>query len=320
LVDKGMRLKSLQGLTVYGGEFRTNLLPSDVTGRSKGRAVFDIVGGSGVTFEAMHIEGSNPGGYHPKLAFAGGIEFEGTSNPTVRGITISHTFGDGITLGPLRGGAHSDSGQILAPTSSITIRDVTLAGVGRQGVALVSVSGATMEDLVVTDPAINTFDVEADQSNEGAKDVTIDGCLASGGVGFFANGGAGNAVGTGNFTVEHCTMDTVEGGSAILVVRSGHGAHQQLRGPFAFVADDLACGASVYQACLQLKGANVTVTGSRLRFPRGSIHEAVYHLARGSQAQLIDCTVRGYGQVGSADATSVIKVVGGRWTPPYPLN
>ena len=318
LVNEGIKLKDPQGLTVYGGSYRTTAVSQGQDPNSKGRAVFTVIGGSHVTLEEMQIRGANPGGYHPSLAFAGGIEFEGTANGTVRSVTISNTFGDGITLSPLRGGADHNSGTILAPSSAITIEDVTVSGVGRQGLTFASVAGAQVSDVIVDDPGINTFDVEADQWDEGAIDVTIDGCLASGGAFFFANGGAGDAAGTHDITVENCSMLEPQGGSAILVERRGRGhrgAPKKLRGPITFLSDQLQCGASVYTACVELRGSDVTVTGSRLDFPASTIHEPVYGLAEGSRAVFTNDVVLGYGAAGRVSRDSSVRVTGGLWTP-----
>lgn len=316
MVNEGIKLKNPQGLTVYGGTFRTAATPTGPIAGQKGLAVFTSIGGSHLTLEEMQIIGANPGGYHPRLAFAGGINLEGTATATIRSVNIKNTFGDGISLSPLRGGANHRSGTIIAPASAIAIQDVTIDGIGRQGITFASVSGAQVSDVIVTNPGLNTFDLEADQWNEGTSDVTIDACRASGGVGFFANGGAGNAAQTHDITVENCTMTTAEGGSAILVQRAngrGTSGQRKLRGPFTFTSDSLKCGASVYVACVQLTGAEVTVSRSRLQFPSGAFHEAVYRLAGGSHATFVDAVVKGYGRIGSVSRNSSVRVTGGRW-------
>ena len=312
LVDTGIRLVDRQGLTIFGGTFRNESDSVSPGENSKGAAVFTFVGGSDIALEDMEIHGANPGGYHPHLAFDGGIELEGTNTATIRSVTIDNTFGDGITLAPLRGGADHNSGQILAPSSQVSIRDVTVSGAGRQGITLASVSGADLSDVVVVDPGLDTFDLEADQANEGARDVSIDGCEASGGLLFFANGGAGSGRTTGDITVQDCTMTTREGGSAILVERKGHGKYD--RGPFTFAADRLICGESIYVACVELSGAQVTLSDVTLKFPRGKTHEAVYHLAAGSTAVFDDDVVEGYGRRGKLFGGSSAHVSGGIWT------
>lgn len=317
-VDEGIKLKQPQGLTVYGGEYRSAAVPSDQKGQpasANRHAVFTVIGGSHVTLESMQIEGANSGGYHPRLAFAAGINFEGTANAVVRGVTISHTFGDGITLAPLRGGANHNSGMIVAPTTDVTVDGVTVDGAGRQGLTFASVEGAQVSDLIVKNVGLDTFDFEGDQTGEGASNVTIDGCLASGGAIFFANGGASNAASTHDITVEHCTMAVPQAGSAILVVRHGIGGKaKRQRGPFVFKSDVLRCGASAYVGCVQLHGANVTISDSHLLFPSGSVHEAVYGLS-GATAAFQRDVVQGYGRTGSASGKSRVHISGGLWTP-----
>ena len=312
-VDQGLKLEDPQRLTIYGGTFRNESDSPGPSAHSKGDPVFTVVGGSGITLEAMRISGMNRGGYHARLAFAGGIELEGTAHATIRGVTITNTFGDGITLAPLRGGANHNSGQILAPASAVAIRDVTIKGVGRQGVTFAAVSGARLSDVIVTHPGLDTFDLEADQADEGASDITISDCEASGGILFFANGGAGSGRRTSYVVVEHCTMTKPEGGSAVLVERPGHG--KVARGPFLFVADTLWCGASAYVACVELSGADVTLSMVTLRFPADATHEAVYRLGSGSHATFENDLVEGYGRQGKVVPSSSVHVSGGRWTP-----
>jgi hypothetical protein len=313
LVNEGIRLHDPQRLTIYGGTFRTTSVSG--TAHQKGDPVFTVVGGSGLTLEAMAISGPNRGGYHPTLAFAGGIELEGTADATIRAVTISKTFGDGITLAPLRAGADHNSGTILAPVSAATIENVTIDGVGRQGVTFASVAGATLSDIAIEHTGLDTFDFEADQWNEGATDVTIDGCTATGGALFLANGGNGGGGATHDITVEHCTMTEPEGGSAVLVQRKTGARGKKLRGPFTLLDDTLLCGASDYVACLQLTGGDVAVTDSTIQFPAGTVHEAVYHLGGGSQATFENDVVTGYGQAGHVSRRSTVHVTGGQWIP-----
>jgi hypothetical protein len=313
LVNNGLRLLKPKGLTIYGGTFTDKETAPKKKAHSKGNPVFTIVGGSDISFEAMHIVGANTAGYNAKLAFAGGIELEGTAGATIRGVTISNTYGDGITLAPLRGGSDHNSGQIIAPASAVTIRDVTVKDIGRQGLTFASIQGATVSDVIVDHPGLDTFDFEADQSNEGAENVTIDGCEAMDGAYFFANGGLSDAKHTGNITVEGCTMDNVEAGSAILVVRIKH-SHGS-RGPFTFKDDSLRCGASDYVSCVQIIGGDVTVADTTLQFPSGSVHEPVYHAAKGAHVTFDGDVVSGYGKAGKKiGKKSDVQVVGGHWT------
>jgi hypothetical protein len=69
LVDQGLNLKDPKNLTIYGGTF-ADKATSAAGVHPFGNPVFSVVGGSGLSIEAMHIVGANAGGYHPKLAFA----------------------------------------------------------------------------------------------------------------------------------------------------------------------------------------------------------------------------------------------------------
>ncbi|HTT86843.1 MAG TPA: hypothetical protein VMF60_05725, partial [Acidimicrobiales bacterium] len=267
-VDRGITLRFPHDLTIDGGTFSNTTTVRAFTGSGRGRATFTVLGGSDVTFDDLTIRGADPGGYHPALAFEAGIEFEGTDGARVRNVAIDDVYGDGISLEPLRGGSDHMSGTIVAPTRDLTLDTVAVDGSGRQGIALVSVNTADIDDVMLAHVGIDSFDVEADQANEGAKNVTIDGCTSDtwNGGSFFADGGASSGSHTGNITVENCRMLHPQGGDAVLVDNAA-GAPDP-RGPFTFTGDTLWCGASVYVSCVSLDGATVSVTGSTVSFPR----------------------------------------------------
>ena len=175
---------------------------------------------------------------------------------SVNNVHVDNVWGDGLELAPLRA-ANDISSQILNPSENVSVNGLTVNVAGRQGVSLVSVNGATLTDVKLRHIGIDNFDVEADQWDEGAKNVTINGCQTgdAGGL-FFANGGA-SAEGswyTGNITVENCTMTAPTGGDAILVQAPNPAPHP--RGPFTFTNDTLRCGASVYVSCIQANNAD----------------------------------------------------------------
>ena len=308
LVNGGVSLNFPKGLTIYGATF-----VDKATDPADGDAVITAAGGSDLTLEALHIQGANPGGYHADLEFAAGIEIEGTQNATVRGVTITNTFGDGVTLLPLRSSANHHSGPIVAVPEGVTIRDVTMKQVGRMGIAFVSVKGAMVTDVIVKHPGFDIFDFEADQWNEGQKDVTIDGCEATGGAYFFVNIGSSAGQRTKNITVERCTMTSDKVGSAILIRRQR--TQQVERGPYTFADDTLSCGASVNVACVEVLGGIVDVTNSSLRFPSGITQKAVYHAAEGAQVTFTNDVVDGFGLQGTKNGKkAAVHVIGGRWT------
>ncbi len=263
----------------------------------------------------MKITGVNPGGYDAAGAFMEGIRSDGVLHLDVANVKIANVYGDGIELAPLRG-ANDLSGQILNPTKHATISNVDIEGSGRQGITLASVDHALISSVHLDDVGLNVFDVEADQGNEGAANVTIDGCTAGyGNHGlFFANGGAGGGgEQTRNITVENCTMAASQAGEAVLVQSPANAPAP--RGPFTFADDTLRCGTSVYVACVQVIGANVSVNGSTVVCPPATIHESVYNAYQSSTVSFGGDYVTGYGHPGSTSANSSVTVSGGVWQP-----
>jgi hypothetical protein len=263
----------------------------------------------------MKINGTNPGGYHPTLAFASAINVQGTKGIRIQGVTITKPFGDGITLSPLRGGTDHKSGTILNATTNAVINGVTITDAGRQAVTLASVTGAQISDVVIADPGLDSFDVEADQWNEGAQNVTIDGCTSTGGQIFFANGGGGGGPATSNITVAHCAMAKLTAGEALISQNTKKSVRKhKARGPLDFVADVLYCGASATVACVQFSGANATVQHSVLHFPGGEIHERVYNVTKGSHAVFANVAIKGPAHPGHVSHDSTAHVTGGDWS------
>jgi hypothetical protein len=280
-VDEGLLLTFPSGLTIDGGTYEnlsTNPAGSGGGGTPRGDPVFDILGGAGLVLENMTIEGANPGGYLAKMAFAAGVQLQGTHDATLSNLTINSTFGDGITLDPLRNSADHKGSGILSPTDNATISNVTISGAGRMGIALVSVNGASISNIAISNVGLDTFDVESDQGNEGTQNVTISGCTAStnGPGDFFADGGAGSGKSTGNITVSGCVMEQAQAGTAIWVRRPSSGGGTTPRGPIVFENDTLACGASTTVSCVDVTGGTVTVQDSSLGFPGTTPAENVY--------------------------------------------
>jgi hypothetical protein len=324
-VDQGLLLKFPVNLTIDGGTYENlSTAPSGQNGNGtqRGDPVFNVLGGSGVTLENMTIQGVNPGGYLAKMAFASGIQLQGTQDATITNVTITATYGDGITLDPLRNGSNHKGSGILSATDNATISDVTINGAGRMGIAFVSVGGAsvpgaTVSNVSISNIGLDTFDVEADQGDEGTQNVTIDGCTASttGAGDFFADGGAGSGKSTGNITVENCTMDEAQAGTALWVDRPSSTSGTTLRGPYLFEDDTFDCGASTTVTCVIVTGGNVTVSDSTLNFPGTTPAENVYTATDDTVLTFDNDDATGYGTPGTADSTSTVTVTGGTWTP-----
>jgi hypothetical protein len=317
-VDKGITLQFPQGLTIDGGTYKNHTKEKGFAGPGGGRATFNVLGGSHVTFEDLTIKGSDNSGYHKLLAFEAGIQFQGTAGAVIRNTAIDHVFGDGVTLDPLRGSGDHMSGKIIAPTTDVAINAVDIDHSGRQGIGLVSVNSATIQNVALTNVGLDTFDFEADQSNEGAKNVTIDGCTSStwnGGV-FLANAGSSNGNHTENIVVENCQMLHPQGGAAVVITNPSRATGP--RGLITFSHDTLWCGASTYVGCFQLGGATVTVTQSIIRFPKAAtVHEDLYHAGGASTLSFVGDSVLGWKNLGQGRASSTVSVSGGSWNPSY---
>ena len=315
LIDGGITLVAAQGLTIAGGTWEDETAPQTGASPTALNAAFWLQGGSNITLENLTIAGSNPGGYDPSGAFAGGIRSDGVIGLHVTDVNVDNVWGDGLELAPLRE-ANDIGSNIINPSENVSVSGLKINGAGRQGVSLVSVNGATLTDVTLRHVGIDNFDVEADQWDEGAKNVTINGCQAgdAGGL-FFANGGesAEGSWFTGNITVENCTMTSATAGEAVLV--QAPSSMTRPRGPFTFVNDTLRCGASVYVACIQANEADLTVTNSDLIWPAGEIREPVFHVSESTGLDFTGDSVSGYGIPGWKDNTSTVNIAGGQWAP-----
>ena len=226
LVDEGLRIANVEDLTVSGGTWRDASTPVPGADPSAMSSVFWLVGGAGITLENLSVAGANPGGYAYSGAFAAGIRSDGVIGLSVSNVTVSNVYGDGVELTPLRG-ADDLSGTIVNPTKNASIANVEINVAGRQGITLASVSNASISSVQLNHVGLNAFDLEADQSDEGVLNVTINGCRVGGDIGglFFANGGSGAGSRTKNVTVEDCIMAAPLAGDAYL--RQAVGARRQ---------------------------------------------------------------------------------------------
>jgi hypothetical protein len=324
-VDEGLNLKFPSGLTIDGGTYEnesTAPTGSDSHGTQRGDPVFNVLGGANLTLENLAIAGADPGGYVAKMAFASGIQLQGTQGVTINAVTTTDTYGDGITLDPLRSAADHKGSGILSATDNADISNVTINGAGRMGISFVSVNTASVSDVNIQNVGLDTFDVEADQGDEGTVNLTINGCTAStsGPGDFFADGGSGSGKSTGNITVSNCVMQEAQAGTAIWIDRPSAGTIP--RGPYSFENDSFQCGASTTVSCVEVLGATATISDSSLDFPGTMPAETVYEVEEGSSLTFANDSATGYGTTssgdpGTVDATSTETGAGtgGTWTP-----
>jgi hypothetical protein len=308
LINHGINLLFPHGITIDGGVFVERWLGY------MSRRGFNVIGGTDMKFESMTINGPNVNNiWDPQRAFQGGIELQGTAGATISNVRITHVFGDGITLAPLRGSADHNSGRIIRPVTGLTIDKVWIDGAGRQGISPVSVTNATITDVTMHNVDMNGFDFEADQGNEGAINVTINGCNMVN-VGSLANISE-NAGFTGPITIENCNMATLDGGTAVYV-RSVSDSTEN--GPVVFTNDNVRCQTRAPVACFQLLNAqDFTVSNSNVTFGPGDVSiatEAVYTASVKTHANFDDDVVTGYGNRGLVWAHSTVTVTGGTWT------
>ena len=219
LINEGIKLTGAAGLTISGGTWRDAAVAQSGAAPSALNPVIWLVGGTDIALENMTIAGVNPGGYTPAGAFVAGIRSDGVVGLDISGVSVNNVYGDGIELAPLRA-ANDLSSTILNATKDVTVNDVNIVGAGRQGITLASVNGAQISSVRLAHIGLDVFDLEADQWDEGARNVTINGCTSGAGNGglFFANAGSGGgAPWTEGVTVENRTMDAQQAGDAVLI-------------------------------------------------------------------------------------------------------
>jgi hypothetical protein len=273
-VDEGVTIK-VDDLTINGGTW-LNAMVLSTRGKSRGFANFTAGPVTGLTLENMTLDGLNGGGFYPQLYGAAGIRLNGTIDARILDVTISHTFGDGINLEPYRD--PRNAGVIINPVENLTVHDVHVQGAGRDGMALISVDNATISHVSIEWPGTgDIFNLEADQANEGAQNLTIDGCWTSPAANFFANVGASNGWSTGGITVENCDIGYSAGAYIVNLINYPHP-----RGPYTFFHDTFHCNQSVYVPCIADLGADVTVVDSTLSTPAWAPHERLFGVWQGS--------------------------------------
>ena len=316
-IDGGITLAGAQGLTIAGGTWEDETVPVPGSSPTGMTPALWFQGGSNVTLENLTVSGSSPGGYTEAGAFGAGIRSDGVIGFRVTDVNVDNVWGDGLELTPLRG-TNDTSGTIINPSENVSVYDLNVDGAGRQGVTLASVAGASLDDINLKRIGFDFFDVEADQWNEGAVNVTINDCRTGGsGDLFFANGGAsaGSAF-TRDITVENCTMTQPTAGEAVYV--EAPSGVSSPRGPITFVNDTLLCGSSVYVTCIEAKDADINVSSSVVVDPVGTVHEPVFTADVSSGLNFFNDSVSNYATPGTKDGSSTVTIAGGVWSPYLP--
>lgn len=316
LINEGINLWRPIGLTIEGGTFEM-LTYGDLT-----RMGINVIGGNHVTLEYVSVIGPAASHtYNKNDEFQAGVELQGTMNTTISHVRVYDVHGDGFELVPLRAeevGNSGGGGTIVRPVENLVVNNLVVDGTGRMGVSLASVNGAQLTNLAIRNVAFDDFDFEADQSTEGAENVTINNCTVGGkGFLFVSNQGLGAGKYTGNITVENCTELNNQGGVSVLVEDIPQSNVQ--RGPFTFINDQLQCGDSAETSCVVVKRGNLTFDNSSLKFGWNP-YEPVYNVGVVSDVTFNNDTVTGYKYRGILTGASQVSVVGGTWTPEPPTK
>jgi hypothetical protein len=313
LVNEGLGLRAVHGLTVKGGTFRSTdpamarpffwLSGSDVLRDGTFGPWVRTTGSTDVTLTDMTVQGAHvPGtGYQANGAF---VRSDGVVGLTVTDVTVTGTTGDGINLEPLR--APLGSGTIQNPTEGVTVSDVRVVSPGRHCFAPVSVDGATFTHVSCRSPGERSWDFEADQADEGAQHVVVDGCDNQGMV------ISSNAWFTGPITVSHCAPPPGVSGPVALYVRSTTGTREH--GPITFDHDTFSChGAGSGEQCFTLtNAADLVVQNSTVTL---TDPQPVYIAQLDTHATFLDDTVTGYTTPGVVSVSgSSVTCSGGNWT------
>jgi len=301
LINEGILLRTVNGLTIDGGRFENsnpmNPNPFFWLAGTYPESL-ERVPSQNVTLENMVIRGShvNGSGYTANGAF---VRSDGVINLTIANDNVANVAGDAVNLEPNR-----DGGVILNPSQNVTVSNLAVDGTGRQGIAPVSVDGAVFTNVHLRNVGFNAYDFEADQGNEGAENVVVNGCDGRIGVNI-----SSNAYFTGPITFENCTAALTQ--SIAVTVRSTSGSREH--GPLVFDHDSWRCRAPTIRSCFWLgNAANLLVENSTISFTSPG---TVYRVGFDSNATFANDTVSGYGSRGiTSPADGHVTVSGGTWT------
>jgi parallel beta-helix repeat protein len=164
------------------------------------REHLSITDSQGVTIKDLSIEGPNDDGkYQAKLEGQAGIAVYGSTNIEIDDNTISKTFGDGV--------------YVAGASSDVRVRNNTFSNIGRQGVAVVNATKATIEGNHFDKIARSVVDLEPAVPKWNVADVHVrDNEVGDFGNYLLAAGGAGTGV--NDVWLEH---NHVTGGNGLAV-------------------------------------------------------------------------------------------------------
>jgi Right handed beta helix region len=188
-----------------GAEFRA-LTPGD-----SHRSNWRFVGGANLTVQNLAVRGSDPqGAYDPTIEWQHGFSVEGVQGMTLTGVQVRETWGDGIDL--YRSSFSPTCGDDASSARNVVIDGATLERNGRQGLAVVDAEYVTLRNSTVGPVAWWNVDLEADDTCDIARHVTIDhNSFGANRYGVLGSVGAGGAPQVGDVTFTNNTQTAPTG-------------------------------------------------------------------------------------------------------------
>jgi hypothetical protein len=211
-MDKGLRFtKSNLTFVGNGATLRSNA-PSSA---GRDASLFYPYGSSGIVIRNFNLVGNSPtpGVYSGSYEHAAAITIVSGSNFEIDNVTVSGVGGDGLTL----------SGVSPNWPDGIWWHDSHVITAGRMGIGLVAGRNVTVERVTFDRIGYGIFDIEPNDGTQGADTVvfrnnTIGGYEKGRGYGFFFGAEGADAASVSNVTV---TGNTITGDPLDTYVRAG---------------------------------------------------------------------------------------------------
>lgn len=138
---------------------------------------------TGITIKNFRLVGnsSSPGVYRSGREGAAGVLVDTGSHINIYGLTVSGVWGDCL--------------KVNSWASYISFHDSNCASVGRNGITIIAGSHVTVQHVRFGRSGYNTFDIEANHSNEGARSIKfLSNTAGTWTNAFFSANGAGGSV------------------------------------------------------------------------------------------------------------------------------
>jgi hypothetical protein len=171
---------------------------SHFRGTMKKNSSWTITNSHHVTLHKLHVTGNDKDSrhknahFHPNREYQHGFRVLGSNHVTLKDISVSNVWGDGVIAGPANRGLKS------VPTQNLTVTHAKIDGTGRHGMSVVDGKHIALRHSTISHNQWEGIDVEPAQSGELAKHIVVkDNQFGVDRLGMFANYGesAGHHVG-----------------------------------------------------------------------------------------------------------------------------